>query len=171
MNGVSFDIATVGTMLADEGVPFQIVNLRTGAPYMIDEAQTVALSITLMGRSSMMFRDTMEGIRKDREALQAQGKPIGREIIYDEDTKLLCACTIGWNFTEYKGQDFPCNPRNIRAFWTDRFFEYVRERALAFMTGDVNFLPASSKLSSGTRNITSDLTSPSPETAAQSATH
>lgn len=168
---MSFDIADIGTMLADEGVPFQIVNLRTGAPYMIDEAQTIALSITMMGRSSMMFRDLMEGIRKDRESLQAQGKPINRDIIYEEDTKLLSACTVSWNFTQYKGQDFPCNPRNIRAFWTDRFFEYVRERALTFMTGDVNFLPASSKLSSGTRSITSGLTNPSPETAELSATH
>lgn len=165
---VDFDIADIGTMLSDEGVAFQIPNLRTGAPYMIDEK--TALSITLLGRNSTMFRETMEAVRRDRDALQSAGKVVGRDLIYDEDTRLLCAATVKWNFTRYKGAEFPCNARNIRAFWTDRFFDYVRIAALQFVLGDVNFLPESSKLSSDTPGTNSGSTSRSPEMAEQSAT-
>lgn len=173
---LGFDIFDIGTSRAEEGVPFPIPDLRTNKPIMIrpevrDQTgavvtEAIPLTITLLGRSSKMFVETMKTVQADREILQERGKLINREIIYDEDTRLLCACTVSWTFDRFKGQPFACSPKNIRQFWTDRHFNYVRERALAFVLGDVNFLPEGSMLSSDTPDTSSASPSPSQTTEA-----
>jgi hypothetical protein len=174
-NDTGFDIFDIGLTRAEDGVPFPVPDLRTGKPILIrpeirdetgaETSEALPLTITLLGRASRMFTETMKTIQADRDTLQERGKTLTREIIYDEDTRLLCACTVSWTFDRLKGQPFPCSPKNIRQFWTDRIFNYVRERALAFILGDVNFLPDGSKLSSDTPDTSSASPSPSPITA------
>lgn len=138
---MGFDIIELDTKtLGDQGLPMPLLHLRTREPIIDDEGMPV--TITLYGRQSDIFRDTMKQIQEERAAyvLRHNRQP-DSEYSDAEDCRLLVACTKDWTFKQLAGEDFPCTPGNVRRFWSDDRFRPLRTLALTFVTNDANFLP------------------------------
>jgi hypothetical protein len=174
INGVNgsadfeLDFVQLGTVRSEEGSPMTIIHPRDRKAQLLADGKT-PMTITLLGRESEPFRRALRQIQLNRAELQQDRRAMGEEDLYGEDTDTLVACTIDWNIPKYEGQKpFPCTAVNIRKFWADRRFRWLRERALAFIIDDANFLPLASTASPDMPVISSDLPNhfPTVETSA-----
>lgn len=153
-----FDMADFDTLTHSEaGMPMAVLNPRSKRPVLNDDGN--AVTITLLGRQSEVFRSTVKMLTtrqaETAAAAQASGNalPDAQTVRDSENTELLIACTRNWTFQRLDGEDFPCTPINVSKFWNDRRFSLIREAALNFMLTDINFLDPSafgSKATPGT---------------------
>jgi hypothetical protein len=134
-----FDLAELDTLTCSEaGVPMALINLRTRAPLFDDDG--TALTISLAGRHSEMFRDMLKLIQTRRGELRNRGQEADGEAKEREDVDLLIACTRDWTLKVLDKQPFGCTPANITKLWNDDRFRPLREQAMAFILTDGNFL-------------------------------
>ena len=124
-----FDLASVGTSLADEGAVMPVVHPRDRQPLKNEDGS--AVTITLYGRSSDVFLDIMRQVQRGRQKLINRREVISEEHQFNEDTNTLVACTRAWTFEALDGAPFPFNQAHSRKLWGDKRFRWLRERALA----------------------------------------
>jgi hypothetical protein len=160
VSGDPFDLAQIGTVRADEGVPLVVIHPVQRRPILLDNGEPV--TVTLLGRSSEAFRDVLRSIQLRRAGVAKRGETLTDDDLFREDTDTLAACTVTWTIPTLDGQPFPFNQRNNRKLWNDARFRWLRDRALAFLMEDANFLPLASLNSKDTPDTTSVSTSPSP---------
>jgi hypothetical protein len=159
MDDDDFDLLQFDTLtLAETGVPMPLIDLRNNQVMRNKDGSEV--TITLMGRHSTTFRETLVKIQERRSELISQRKPIDTAQREKEDIATLIACTRDWTIRQLGRQEFPCTAANIRRLWSDERFRSLREIAMAFILGDANFLAPTSSNSSdmlGTNSSSTDL--------------
>jgi len=134
-----FDLAALDTKtLSEQGMPMPIIHPRTRTPIMNEDG--TPLTITLLGRHSEAFRETLRASQQGRADLTARGIAISDEHREREDINTLVACTRDWTFQVLDGKEFPCTPQNVRKLWNDTRFRGLRETAIGFILSDGNFL-------------------------------
>lgn len=134
-----FDLASLDTLtLSEEGMPMPLINPRTRTP--IRNEDGTPLTITLLGRHSEAFRETLRNSQQGRADLTSRGIAISDEHREREDIATLVACTRDWTLQLLDGKEFPCTPQNVRKLWNDQRFRGLRESAIAFILADGNFL-------------------------------
>jgi hypothetical protein len=171
---VEFDVAEMDTLTRSvEGVKMPLVDIRTGLPKRHRDGSPV--TITLQGRQSAAFRDTLHQIQQKRAADRANNaeKPVESETERREreDRLFLIACTVDWSFKSMDRLPFPCTPANVRKFWHDPRFRTVSENAIAFIMADANFLAASAANSGNTQDTSSSSAVLFPRAPVVSATY
>lgn len=163
-----FDIAEFDThTLAETGMKMPLLDLRTGLPRRRRDG--VPVTITLLGRQSDAFRDTLHKIQTARVTDRLNtDKPVESDAQRREreDRDFLIACTADWSFTIMDGKPFTCTPGNIRKFWNDRRFRSLHESGIAFIMADANFLAPLPDNLANTPAITSSSPALSPTAAA-----
>src|SRR5215472_5270366 len=156
-----FSLVSVMPIRANEGVDMQI--RHPSSFELMRNADDSVVTVTMRGQTSRAFRDTVREINRQRAEQQLPVEEVqSPEHVYETDTKLLVACTVGWNFDELEpGEPFPYSEENALKLWTDERFEFLRFQAMQFLLNNGNFLPAPSTASSDTPAISSASTSPS----------
>jgi hypothetical protein len=154
MMRMAFDLAEFDILaLSEQGTPMALIHPHTRLP-MIDDDKT-PLTISLMGRNSDAFRNTMREIQAARAERQARGTAPDPELREQEDILLLVACTTDWTLKILDGKPFPCTPPNIRKLWNDPRFRPLREAGLTHVMNDANFFRKSSTISDDTPDLNS----------------
>lgn len=161
-----FDLASIATVRADEGSPMPVT--RPGSRIAMLNEDKTPVTITLLGRASVPFREVLRQVQLGRAQIAQRGEQLTEDDIFLEDTNTLTACTVNWTIRSLDGAAFPCNPQNIRKLWSDTRFRSLRDDALRFIVQDANFLPESSKISSAMPDTSSGSTSLSPTAEASS---
>jgi hypothetical protein len=168
-----FDFAEFDTKTrAELGAKMPLLDMRTGLPKRHPDG--TAITISLLGRQSEAFRETLHKVQQRRAAdrLATDRYPESEtERREREDREFLIACTVDWSFKVMDGQPFPCSPVNIRKLWNDPRFRTVAETAIAFIMADANFLALSPNGSANSPATSSSSAAPFPTTAAASATY
>jgi hypothetical protein len=135
-----FDVEKLDTRTKSvRGVEMQLLDPRTGKAFTTNEGKPV--TITFFGRNS----DAFERIEREiSERRVERGKrtvgQVSREEIDGDQIDFLCALTKTWFGFSSQGQEFLPTPENIRAFWSDPRWQWVRQRAETFVLADANFL-------------------------------
>jgi hypothetical protein len=138
------DLAALDSFTAaEEGMPFLIINPRTGSVLRNDDKSP--MMIYLLGRHGEVFRETLRRIQLRRTQLAARRENIDADMREQEDTETLVACTRNWTIQSLDKNPFPATADNIRKLWTDNRFRALRETAMNFILTDVNFLAPSSE--------------------------
>jgi hypothetical protein len=136
----AFDLASFDTRTASErGVPMPLLHPRSAAP--LTNADGSAVSITLLGRASDTYRDLFRTLQEERITRMSQGIRQTHDDSLNEDTRILVACTKGWNIEALDGAAFPYTAENSQRLWVDTRFLWVRDAAIGFIRNDGNFLP------------------------------
>jgi hypothetical protein len=140
---MSFDIATIGYgPRLEAGSTLKLVKPGTQTPVLDAEGQEVTL--TLRGRNSSVVQEARDQFNAERleRAAREGSKPLSAEELRENELRVLGAATVGWSWTELDGAAFPCTAENVRKFFTDPRFAWVREQARGFVENDGNFLMA-----------------------------
>jgi hypothetical protein len=164
VNGhAKFSLVSIMPVRANDGAEMFIRHPVTFD--LMRNADDTPASITIRGQSSRAFRDTVLAMNRKRAATRMTDDEVrSQEHIYDTDTELLVACTVGWNFDELAPDEpLPYSEENARALWTDDRFSNLRFQAIQFMLNNGNFLPVPPALSSAMPDTSSVSTSPSPD--------
>ncbi len=158
-----FSLVSVMPVRANDGAPMEIRHSETFEK--MHNADGTVASITLRGQTSKAFRQTITAINRMRADQQLTAEQIADpQHVYETDTLLLVACTVGWNFDELTpGEPLPYSEENAKIFWSDERFDYLRLQATNFMLNNGNFLPAPPVPSNATPDTSSESTSPSPD--------
>lgn len=135
-----FDVKALDTRTASEaGVDMPVLHPRDRAP-IIDTETGANVTIRLRGRNSDTFRTQQRELNKRRAEFQSRGVIMTDDDFMRERVDMVCACTLGWTFSQMDGAEFPYTPDNVRRFWADRRWTWLLDNAWAFLTEEGNFL-------------------------------
>ena len=136
-----FDLKRLDTRSkSSEGVPMEVLDPRTGRPFLDDDGKKV--TITLYGRNSDVF-ERVDREMKQRAVDRAKytvGVADAADAIEADLVDYLTELTKTWSGFTVDGADFPPTQENIRAFWSDPRWSWLRKRAETFSLSDGNFL-------------------------------
>lgn len=123
---------------AERGSFFPLLNPRTRAP-LTREDNGNPIGITLLGRHSKAFRNSVRAQQEARAMLPAQSL-LPADFQDQENMVTLIACTRDWVLDLVDGEELACSPANVEKFWRDERFRALREQGIAFILNDGNFL-------------------------------
>lgn len=128
------------TATAQAGAKMDVMHPATGTPLLQGDT---ALSLTLAGQDSDLFRKADRKISNRRLATSASGQRVKltAEGIDADSLERLVACTISWHGIGWDGGDKECTPENVREAY--KRLPWLREQAEAFIADRGNFLKAS----------------------------
>jgi hypothetical protein len=126
----------------EQSARMTVKHIETGLPLL--DKNGVAISITLAGKDSEIFRNAMEAQREFRlrKAMQTgQERPTLAEL-RAETVDLIAACTLSWTL-EVDDAPYACTKDNAREVY--RRLPWLLDQADAFIADRANFLKASAK--------------------------
>lgn len=122
----------------DTGSVMELIHPLTGE-VLKDEESGEAISITLLGSDSAIAtaEQHKRSIKRLRQATLSKEEVNGT---MSDDVDLLVACTVSWKHIKYDGQNLPCNPENVRRFYSDPKFRWLREQVMGHIYTRANYL-------------------------------
>lgn len=104
--------------------------------------QGEALTITLAGTDSDVYRDALKARARQRLNQQKKKKNKEEQVDFDEAERkgieLLARCTMGWNHISDNGKPVPFNTNNAITIYTK--YPWIKEQVDTFMADRSNFL-------------------------------